>query len=187
MRKPRLAPYFDPPPLREELVESTRRRNAELLRAGIRPAHIVYRKVWLPDDDLDVTEYSARHPHAPMGMDAFLLMSAIDNPPRPPKLAPGYRREQYDAFDAALAAAQMSTAQYAIERCARDLKRQRDARAVRSGHKETRSERNARHQRARADSGLSANAYATLHDGEDHLSRHQLRRIVSASIVAQKP
>lgn len=55
--------------------------------------------------------------------------------------------------------------------------------ALRRVGKETKAERNERHRRARAESGLSANAYGKAHAGEDNLSAAQLRRIVSVSLV----
>ncbi len=182
MRKRNEMSYFDPLPLREELLEESRRQYARLDRAGLH--HVVYRKVWLRDP---CASDNSAHPHqgnSPVGMDAFILITPLGARPRTPKLSRGYRREEYDTFCEAADAVSLSTPQIAIERWAQQLLRERVPRAPRKG--EARAERNARHRQAHAASGLSANAYAQLHDGEDGLSHHQLRRIVSPR-AAQKP
>lgn len=181
MRKPNEKSYFDPLPLREEPLEETRRQYARLDRARLR--HVVYRKVWLRDACTADTSVHPRQGNSPIGMDAFILISALGVPPRPPKMSRGYRREEYDTFDEAVSAVMLSTTQVAVERWAQDLSRERVRRAPRKA--EARAERDARHRQAHATSGLSANAYAQLHDGEDGLSHHQLRRIVSPR-AAQK-
>jgi len=182
--------YFNPLALREELLGATRRQYERQSQAGMNLRHVVYRKVWLRDADVEASVHP-RQGNSPIGMDTFILISPLGARPRVTRLSPGYRREEYETFDEAVEAVTLSTPQFAVERWARHLlrehahraERQRAAREAAFGRDETLTERNARHRQAHAASGLSANAYARLHDGDDGLSQHQLRRIVSARAV----